>query len=319
MLNADTSTPNTYANMGTFGDILYRVLVEAAWRVDKRLTIKHSVFDIVEGEYPGSLLDFDVVMVTASAASSYHNRPWIRTLENYIVRLYKDLPGVKIFGSCFGHHLICQALLKEHGLRVGKSPKGWEIGINHVALTHDFRQAFVTSVRRHSTSGFDRRVGRLPSPDDDGTDGSGARFPDGSTVFEAPQMVRLQFVHEDQVIMPAMTISLPAPWVLLGSTEHCAVQGIYQPGRVLTLQGHFEFDKFESQQTRRIFGAKSGSEAEMSDSHGGDMKEEMDDGYLVAEMVIRFLCEHSGEATSNIKGLGEEHMLPTPRTSVELS
>lgn len=319
ILNADTSIPNVYANMGTFGDILYRVLAEAAWRIDENLTIKHSVFDVVKGRYPESLLDFDVILITASAASSYHRESWIQELEQYIVQVYKNHADVKIFGSCFGHHIISQALLKDQGLRVEKSPKGWEIGISRVALTDEFRKTYAASIERNLVCGFDPYTGRLPSPDDDGNDNRCISFRNSVTAFEIPQTVRLQFVHEDQVVMPYRTTALSSPWLLLGSTEHCAVQGVYQPGRVLTLQGHFEFDKFESRQTEKIFGADRRFVGEKTTACCGSDEtktDELDDGYLVAEMVVRFFCEAGGQ--DGTMSFEQQETLPTPRTSVEL-
>lgn len=321
MLNADTSIPNVYANMGTFGDILHRVLAEAAGRINTDLRLEYSVFDVVKGEYPGSLVDFDAVLITASAATSYHLEPWIQKLERYITRVYRDFPDIKIFGSCFGHHLICNALLRDQGLRVEKNPRGWEIGISHVVLTDDFRRAYAESIERTSVNDFVQHSGRLPSPDDadGGSDGRCTRFRDGVTAFEIPETIRLQFVHEDQVVLPYRNARLSRPWILLGSTEQCAVQGLYQPGRVLTLQGHFEFDKFESRKTEEIFGADSGPvETSTTDCSGvkRDEADEMDDGYLMAEMVVRFFCEAGGQ--DGIRSSQQQEMLPTPRSSVEM-
>lgn len=319
MLNADTSIPNVYADMGTFGDILHRVLAEAASRMEEDLTIQHSVFDVVKGEYPISLENFDVVLITASAASSYHLEPWIQELERYIVSVYRDNTRVKIFGSCFGHHIICQALLKDHGLRVEKSRKGWEIGVSPVALTEKFRKAYAASMHRKPTNSHSQYAGRLPSPDDEDTDITYPRTLNDLTKFVVPQNVRLQFVHEDQVVMSHGNTSLPESWCLLGSTDHCAVQGVYQPERVFTLQGHFEFDKFESQQTKRIFGADTSTSQERTAAHhisDAVLTDEIDDGYLVAEMVVRFLSSSGGD--NGMTMLEQQDTLPTPRASLEM-
>lgn len=320
MLNADTSIPNVYANMGTFGDILHRILAEAASRMQEDLTIQHTVFDVVKGEYPRSLGKFDVVLITASAASSYHLEPWIQELERYIVSVYRDNARVKLFGSCFGHHIICQALLKDHGLRVEKSPKGWEIGVSPVVLAEDFRKAYAVSIQSKPTDNYAQYAGRLPSPDDEDTDINCRRIQKDPATPPIPQSVRLQFVHEDQVIMPYGNESLPEPWCLLGSTDHCAVQGVYQPGRVFTLQGHFEFDKFESQQTKRIFGADTSSSQDKTTAHhnlDGALTDEIDDGYLVAEMVVRFLSGTARGGENRMTVAQQQKTLPTPRTSLE--
>lgn len=319
MLNADTSIPNVYADMGTFGDILHRVLAEAASRMEEDLTIQHSVFDVVKGEYPIYLENFDVVLITASAASSYHLEPWIQKLERYIVSVYRDNARAKIFGSCFGHHIICQALLNDHGLRVEKSPKGWEIGVSPVALTEKFRKAYAASIQRKPTNSYSQYAGRLPSPDDEDSDIMFPRTLNDLTDFVVPQNVRLQFVHEDQVVMSPGNTPLPESWCWLGSTDHCAVQGVYQPGRVFTLQGHFEFDKFESQQTKRIFGADTSTSHQRTASHhisDGALTDEIDDGYLVAEMVLRFLSSTGGENGMTV--LEQQDTLLTPRTSLEM-
>jgi GMP synthase-like glutamine amidotransferase len=48
-----------------------------------------------------------------------------------------------------------------------------------------------------------------------------------------------QFFHRDQVVADY----LPDDWTRTGSTELCSTQGLFQPGRVLTDQGHPELDR----------------------------------------------------------------------------
>ncbi|PSR77923.1 class I glutamine amidotransferase-like protein [Coniella lustricola] len=279
MLNADTSIPNTYATMGTFGDILHHVLSAAASRISKDIRIEHEVFDVVRGEWPPSIANFDAIIITASSAASYDHDSWIRALQEYVLGIYTQHPDVKIFGSCFGHHLVCQALLKDCGVLVEPHPNGWEVGVSRVHLTEAFRSRFASL---------------------------------NPTSQKIPESIRLQFVHADQVVFTQCQTSsdfsqssLPEPWTLVGSTEHCAVQGVYFPGRVLTLQGHFEFDKFENQQTMRIFGAQDFP----------------DDGDVMAEMVVQFLlsmrgCAVEDEGIWRRAGLGSEPL--TPRSSMEI-
>ena len=70
--------------------------------------------------------------------------------------------------------------------------------------------------------------------------------------FKQKEPFRLQLIHGD-VVAPfrfpteeayLLNACLPEPWINIGSTEKCLIQGLYYPGRVLTLQGHFEFDAF---------------------------------------------------------------------------
>lgn len=326
MLNADTATPNTYSHMGSFGDILHNVLTAAAFRVAPDVVLKHTVFDVVQGEYPSSPSDYDAFVITASAASAFDGACWVRKLEDYVVRLHEEHPGVRLFGSCFGHHTICQALLKQHGVRVEKHPRGWEIGVSDVYLTDEFRNALGSCEQKITPLSFNPTHGRLPTPEAELEHCDNTALLPGPR-HQIPRSLRLQFVHEDQVVMDCPHTSLPSPWTILGFTDHCAIQGVYRPGRILTLQGHFEFDKFKSRETMRMFGAENevegGSEfCQASTSHHGESKgRPEDDGELVAEMVLRFLVgsrseteEYGGPRQTDIT----DGDLPTPRSSLEI-
>lgn len=294
MLNADTSVPNVYADLGTFGDILHRKLAAAADRTHAGLSVVHSVYNVVIGEYPDSLDDWDAFFITASAASSYDDEAWIKRLEEYIVMMYKTHPQIKLFGSCFGHHIICQALLKNYGVHVAKRPDGWEIGVSEVEFTNDFRETFSQVGSTAAKEGRVRLPSRLPTPEseseDDGDKTSGFVKGVGRVV---PKSAYLEFVHADEVVLPSPDFSLPEPWKLLGSTEHCKVPGIYQPGRVLTLQGHFEFDTFKSQETMRIFGADEVSNPQQDKGPGAGKTSgpECDGPEAVVDILVQFLEE----------------------------
>ncbi len=62
--------------------------------------------------------------------------------------------------------------------------------------------------------------------------------------------LRLQFVHADHVVLPSM----PEGFESIGRSEHCALQGIWKRGRVLTYQGHAEFDRFVNSETLKVIG-----------------------------------------------------------------
>ena len=129
-----------------------------------------------------------------------------------------------------------------------KDPKGWEIGVHNVHLTSEF-----------------------------------AAY--ANTTVQGKRDLRLQFIHADHVVIPEA--SLPADWIVLGSSRHCAVQGVLQPGRVMTFQGHFEFDRFISTETVKIFGALWDERVREDALRAID---EEDDSEVAATIVAEFLA-----------------------------
>lgn len=73
------------------------------------------------GELP-DLTDFAGVIVTGSAASVTERAPWILTAEQRLGECVQA--GTPVFGVCFGHQLLVQAL----GGEVRRNPNGREIG-----------------------------------------------------------------------------------------------------------------------------------------------------------------------------------------------
>jgi GMP synthase-like glutamine amidotransferase len=215
MLNADIPVPNVFAQRApTYGRIFHQLLAQAS----PKITIQSTDFDVIQDKYPGSLEDFDAIIVSGSANSAYDDLPWIHKLDAYVRDVYTHHPHIKIFGSCFGHQIICQSLLKEYGVKVVQDLNGWEIGVKNITLHSRFREVF-------------------------------GKRTESANVAES---MRLQFVHHDHVVIPSPEL-LPTSWMSVGNTQHCAVQGVYEPGRVLTLQGHFEFDRFANSECIKHF------------------------------------------------------------------
>lgn len=116
---------------------------------------------------------------------------------------------MKILGICFGHQIIGRAL----GVKVGRSDAGWEIAVCDMDLSEPGKKLF----------GKDKLVSGwspLPSP---------------SMLMKHCQ--RIQQMHQDIVH------EYPANVVPLGSSPRCAVQGMYRPGKFMTVQGHPEFNE----------------------------------------------------------------------------
>jgi GMP synthase-like glutamine amidotransferase len=154
---------------------------------------------------------------------------------------------------------MCHALLKDFGVKVEKDPKGWELGVREITLHQQFRKAVCRN--------------------------------DGNGNCDTAEKIRLQFVHHDHVVIPNMD-SLPASWMTVGSTQHCAVQGVYEPGRVLTLQGHFEFDRFVNSETVKFFFPTWQPKVLEETLEAVDAD---DDSVLAARMVLGFLMEKGME------------------------
>ncbi|OBT64432.1 hypothetical protein VE03_05775 [Pseudogymnoascus sp. 23342-1-I1] len=168
-------------------------------------------FDATKGFLPnsGTIDAFDAVVVTGSSYSAYDNNPWVTKLG-----IYEEKPKIRLFGSCFGHQMICKALFKPSPLQpdlpphtpvVFRNPKGWELGVHPIELSPEFM----------------------------------ARFGPVLSNPNSPPHMRLRLIHQDNVNPD----SLPDDFINVGRSEGCQVQGVYEKGRVLTLQGNPEFDK----------------------------------------------------------------------------
>jgi GMP synthase-like glutamine amidotransferase len=264
MLNADTPVANVLPTWATYGNMFHNLLVAAASRIAPHLEVQSTNYNTQQLQYPELLVNFDVILVTGSASSVYDDEDWIRRLGQFILHVYNHHPHIKIFGSCFGHQLICQSLLKEYHVRVEKDPNGWELGVRDIQLNKNFRD----------------------------TVGVGARSFLKSGAAEIPKNLRVQFFHADHVLI-LIPEALPRSWMAVGSTSHCAVQGVYEPGRVFTLQGHFEFDRFVSTELVKVFGATWKSEM---------VKETLDaiDAEVAAEVILQFMLEREGSAGGGI-------------------
>ena len=87
-------------------------------------TFEFKTFNILDSVFPENHSVCDGWIVTGSPHGVYEDHPWIPTVSQLINDIYNaNLP---IFGVCFGHQLIAQAL----GGHVEKSIKGWGLGLH---------------------------------------------------------------------------------------------------------------------------------------------------------------------------------------------
>lgn len=89
--------------------------------------------------------------------------------------------------------------------------------------------------------------------------------------------------------------TLPKGWVNVGASKLCGMQGLYYPGRVLTFQGHPEFDAFLNAEGVKALGvSKTLSPEQVEESL--EMVDRKDDSMLYGEIFLDFI---SHGTTSN--------------------
>lgn len=177
---------------------------------------------------------------------------------------------MRLLGSCFGHQVIAQVLLAEQGARVEKSLMGLEAGLCKIQLDPTFASHFPV-------------LSQLPLG-----------------------LIRMQIMHTDGVFFqgqktgahvensksPDAVVRLPDSWINLGRTEQYPVQGLYLPGRVLTVQGHFELDALALETTCREFASSLGwceNDLQTVLNRIGHGPEYQDDSVLMAQVACLFM------------------------------
>lgn len=121
VLRAGEPTPSVLARRGHFISWIKRE-VGATWTGPWR---EHDVRTDAPLPLPRSAAGF---VITGSSSSVTERAPWILRIEDFIRRAHGAF--VPLFGICFGHQLVGQAL----GGEVTKNPRGREIGTRRVHL-----------------------------------------------------------------------------------------------------------------------------------------------------------------------------------------
>ena len=75
----------------------------------------------------------------------------------------------------------------------------------------------------------------------------------------------------------------------MGSSQHCVLQGIWKKGRILTYQGHAEFDRFANAETVKVFGKLTWSGEFMEEALKAVDRD--DDSVWAAVVLLRFFLE----------------------------
>ena len=94
-------------------------------------TIHLTAIRCFEGEALPAPQEFDGYVISGSRYSVYEDRPWIQSLQRFVVDCWQS--DVRVVGICFGHQLIAHAL----GGAAEKAAAGWGFGIQSAKITHE--------------------------------------------------------------------------------------------------------------------------------------------------------------------------------------
>ncbi|OJD37448.1 glutamine amidotransferase-like protein [Diplodia corticola] len=303
LLDADTPVPAVLSARGRYSDIFQGLLESALIRLAKANLVtsnplpkvQFTAYDIVRGDYPPDPSSLHGIVISGAAGSAYDSDPWILTLSAWLRHIHASHPHIKIFGSCFGHQILCSTLLSplDPAATVAKNPAGMELGIHAVTLSPAFLRAFPVDVLALPSSPLPPSSRQYDDDDDDD------ESDEGESSGEGEVRMKLQFVHSDHVVLPPS----PSPLLMsIGATPRCAVQGVYDGDRVLSLQGHFEFDAFVNAATIDVFGRVWAASMVVREGEENWFEEAMarvkdaggDDAGWAAEVVMAFLMGLGG-------------------------
>ncbi|WP_339842721.1 gamma-glutamyl-gamma-aminobutyrate hydrolase family protein [uncultured Halopseudomonas sp.] len=83
-----------------------------------------TIYRVMDGEYPVRLDEHHAYFTTGSKFGVNDGLAWVDVLEDFVRELWRQ--RIPLIGVCFGHQLMAKAL----GGEVGKSEKGWGVGIS---------------------------------------------------------------------------------------------------------------------------------------------------------------------------------------------
>lgn len=92
-------------------------------------------YAVLDMELPEDPASADLWVVTGSKHGVYEDHPWIAPLEGFIRAVHAA--GKQMFGICFGHQIIAQAM----GGVVRKSEKGWGLGLHDYPVNTNWPEA----------------------------------------------------------------------------------------------------------------------------------------------------------------------------------
>ncbi|KAE9370132.1 class I glutamine amidotransferase-like protein [Stipitochalara longipes BDJ] len=142
ILECGTPLPNTVNKYGSYGGVFASLLRSGADalsypNLSSSSGLSISTFDVINTQSYPSLQEIDAILLTASGYNAFDEDPWILKLVAFVKEVLEQR-RVRIIGACFGHQIVGRAL----GARVGKSDKGWEVGVTRIELTKRGQEIF---------------------------------------------------------------------------------------------------------------------------------------------------------------------------------
>lgn len=175
---------------------------------EAELEIKFEKFNYIKNlELPEDPNLFDLIYLTGSRNDSYLNNEFnlklIEFLNNILDNSNNNKYKCKILGICFGHQIICRSL----GFTVKPNDLGWELGNTEIKIDN------CNELNLNSNLNFSSLV--------------------------ISEMHRDIAVVEDKKLLGKLQNE---GIKIFGDTEICKIQGLYKFDKLLTFQGHPEFN-----------------------------------------------------------------------------
>lgn len=215
--------------------------------------------------------------------NSFDDDIWILKLVDFVKKILFEQTRVRLIGVCFGHQIIGRAL----GQKVGRSEGGWEISVTPMQLTEKGRELFGVGELVSSSSclfSFSWFCWSMLAVGRSRVVESGACSAYLQYMLTHLKKQAIHQMHQDAVY------TYPPSVEHLGHSPSCHVQGMYEKKRLITTQGHPEFDGdivtelLENRHDRGVF-----DDATYEDAMKRVRKHH--DGVAVAAAFVRFLLE----------------------------
>ncbi|KAK4985497.1 hypothetical protein LTR50_005904 [Elasticomyces elasticus] len=145
ILECDTPLDRTRAKYGGYGGVFEELLDKGADQLNMPDVIRSgkgggmdiTKWDVEKDETYPNIDDIDAILITGSKRNSFDNTPWILKLVSFVQTLLEQ-ERVRIIGVCFGHQIVGRAM----GMKVDRSPHGWELSVTPVELTPKGKELF---------------------------------------------------------------------------------------------------------------------------------------------------------------------------------